>query len=84
MDINPFNIEYTVNGAVRKAEIRPCCREDNVVDYAVWLDGKLAFTVTKDTAIGRWVVALKNADEIIDDEEVQQIGNAIQRKYQTV
>jgi len=83
MDIRPFNIEYKVNGIMRKAEIRPCCREDNVVDYAVWLHGKLAFTVTKDTAVGRWVVALKNADEVIDDEEVQQIGNAIQRKYQT-
>jgi hypothetical protein len=81
MDISPFTIEYNFNESVRKAEIRPCCREDNVVDYAVWIKNKLAFTVTKEMLTGRWVVALKNADETIDDAEVQEIGKAIQRKY---
>jgi hypothetical protein len=81
MDISPFIIEYNFNSSMHRAEIRPCCKEDNVVDYAVWLNGKLAYTVTKDVTNGKWVVALKNADESIDDGEVQQIGRAIERKY---
>jgi hypothetical protein len=81
MDITPFIIGYKVNNNIQQAEIRPCCREDNVVDYAVRISGKLTFTITRDVINDRWVVALKNADEIIDDDEVQRIGNAIQQKY---
>jgi len=80
MDITPFFIQYNSNGIPATAEIRPCCREDNVVDYAVWQNGKLAFTITKGNSNNNWVVALKNADEFIDDDMVQEIGKGIEKK----
>jgi hypothetical protein len=82
MDTFPFIITYTRDGIIKSAEIRPCCKEDNVVDYAVWSNDRLSFTVMKDTANNNWVVALKNADEVIDDGVVQQIGKGIEKKYE--
>ena len=81
MDTTPFIITYTDDNMIRSAEIRPCCKEDNVVDYAVWLNGKLAFTITKDGANNNWVVALKNADDVIGDATVHEIGKKIEQKY---
>ena len=81
MDTAPFTITYTEGDKIRTAEIRPCCKDHSVVDYAVWSNGKLAFTVTKDAANNHWVVALKNADESIDESIIQEIGRAIEKKY---
>jgi hypothetical protein len=81
MDITPFNLYYEQDGTLVSAEILPCCREDNVVDYAVWIDGKLAFTIAKSIKnTDDWVVALKNADDDIDDALVQSIGASIEKK----
>lgn len=81
MDTAPFNIYYVHNGNMVSAEIHPCCREDNVVDYAVWMDEKLAFTIARSIENKeRWVVALKNADDEIDEELVQSIGATIEKK----
>jgi hypothetical protein len=63
------------------AEIQPCCREDNIVDYAVYQDSKLAFTVAHEAgSAGRWIIAMKNADDDIPDDVVQAIGAAIDKK----
>lgn len=80
MDTTPFTIYYVQHNVMNPVEIRPCCREDNVVDYAVWNEGKLGFTVTKDEGTGKWIVALKNADDIIDDALVQLIGAEIEKR----
>jgi hypothetical protein len=81
MDITPFNITYMNRGILVDATIRPCCKEDNVFDYAVWIKDKLAFTITKDAENAtRWVVALKNADDEFDEEMIQNIGTAIQKR----
>lgn len=77
MDITPFTIYYAFRNSLYTAEIRPCCREDHVVDYAVWIEHLLAFTITKQTDNGNWVIALKNADDDIDYEMVQVIGAEI-------
>ena len=78
MDTTPFVIEYEQGLRTKTAEVRPCCREDNIVDYAVWIDNKLAFTIARDVNDKeRWVVALRNADDHIDDTVVQNIGAAI-------
>ena len=60
-------------------EVTPCCKEDNVVDYAIRQEGKLAFTITKDREKQKWVVALKNADDEIDEELVQLLGMEIEK-----
>lgn len=79
MDISPFAVFYMYHDVRNSVQIRPCCREDNVVDYAVWNDGKLIFTITRHADTKKWVVALKNADDDIDDELVQLIGTGIEK-----
>ncbi len=84
MDITPFNITYLHQGVLAEVTIHPCCREDNVFDYAVWIKGKLAFTITRDMEDNaHWVIALKNADDEFDERMVQEIGAAIQKKIST-
>lgn len=80
MDITPFTVYYVKHDKMHAAEIRPCCREDNVVDYAVWEDDLLAFTIAHHADSQKWVVALKNADNDIEDELVQLIGAEIDKK----
>jgi hypothetical protein len=78
MDTTPFNISYQHNGMIENVSIHPCCNDNNIVDYAVWQNGKLSFTITKDNHdISRWKIALKNSDDTFDDELVQNIGAAI-------
>jgi len=78
MDTSAFTISFTHSHRSVTAEIRPCCREDNIVDYAVWMDNKLAFTITREVDnTDHWVVALKNADDDLDNEMIQLIGAAI-------
>lgn len=80
MDTTPFDITYLHNGIEKKATIHPCCREDNIVDYAVWQNDKLSFTITRDPSDpGYWVVALKNADDDFEEEMIQAIGTAVSR-----
>lgn len=79
MDISPFNIYYSEDNVMHTVEVTPCCKEDNVVDYAIRQEGKLAFTITRDRDKQRWVVAVKNADDNIDDELVQLLGSEIQK-----
>lgn len=81
MDITPFDIYYNYNGTRQVATIHPCCGEDSVIDYAVRIGGKLAFAVTKSYAEpGKWVVALRNSDNEVEDSLVQEIGSAIEEQ----
>ncbi|MBC7933945.1 MAG: hypothetical protein H7Y86_01110 [Rhizobacter sp.] len=74
----PFEIQYIHNGVIETANIQPCCKEENVVDYAVWQNDKLIFTMTRDMVNqDHWAIALKNADDSFEDEMVQHIGAAI-------
>lgn len=81
IDTTPFTINYVHEGIRQDAEIHPCCTEDNIVDYIVYKEGKLAFTITRSGIDNdQWVVALKNADDTIDEEMVQKIGNQVEAK----
>jgi len=81
MDTSAFAINFPYKDGLIAVEIRPCCREDNIVDYAVYENDKLVFTVTPsmDNA-DHWVIALKNADDQFDDDLVQAIGAQIRAK----
>lgn len=81
MDLTPFTVYFQYASRWDSAEIRPCCREDNVVDYAIWKNGKLVFTITRvKTGVDHhWVIALKNADDEVDNELVQILGAEIDR-----
>lgn len=79
-----FPITYTQDGITREAQVQPCCREDNIVDYAVYQEGRLVFTIAHDPAKNqRWVIAMKNADDEIPDAVVQAVGAAIDNKIKT-
>ncbi len=77
-DTAAYTISYLDEGTLQQARIQPCCREDNIVDYAVYVDDKLLLTIARDdTRTGHWLVAMKNADDEISDETVQNIGREI-------
>ncbi|RYD74262.1 MAG: hypothetical protein EOP53_18610 [Sphingobacteriales bacterium] len=79
IDSKPFDIEYLHNGSQQRANIQPCCKENNIVDYAVWQNGKLHFTITRDMVDKHhWSIAIKNADDDFDEEMIQNIGAAIE------
>ncbi len=80
MNTQAFTIYYVHQDVMNSVEIRPCCGDDNVVDYAVWEEDRLAFTITKNEQEAKWIVALKNADDKIDDELVQLIGTEIEKR----
>jgi hypothetical protein len=80
MNTTPFIINYRRNGIQESAEIRPCCREDSIVDYGVYTDGKLNFTITRNVDHPtQWVIAMKNADREIGEDAVQSIGEEIDK-----
>lgn len=79
MDNTPFNIQFFQEDILQTARIEPCCKDDNIVDYAVWQNGKLQFTITRAAAdSSHWVVAMKNADDDFEEALLQQIGEAIE------
>ena len=82
MDTTPFTIRLLYQGDWLEAEIKPCCKEDNIVDFAVWMKNKLEFTITKDreTTGEHWKVAMQNADDQIDPIMVDAIGRQISLK----
>jgi hypothetical protein len=81
MDTTPFHINFHYGNSWLDAEIKPCCNKDNVVDYAVWIDDKLLFTIARHAKDNeRWLIALKNADDEFDNALIQGIGRAIDEK----
>ena len=46
MDLTPFFIEFLHNNKMVLAEIKPCCREDEVFYYDVIMDNQFQFTIT--------------------------------------
>lgn len=80
-DTAAFTISYGNGGTLQHARIQPCCREDHIVDYAVYVEDKLLLTIARDAARSRhWVIAMKNADDVISDEIVQNIGREIDNR----
>jgi hypothetical protein len=80
-DTAAYTISYLDAGTLQHARIQPCCREDNIVDYAVYVEGKLLLTIARDdSGAGHWLVAMKNADDDISDETVQNIGREINKR----
>ena len=77
MNTATFLIDFQNDGKSATAEVRPCCNEDNVVDYAILIGGKLAFTITRDLDNKHWVIAMKNSDDEFSDEMIQAIGAKI-------
>jgi hypothetical protein len=78
----PFFIEYLNNDNLEIAEIKPCCQEDNVYYYDIYIRNQYQFTVTpyldKETGM-TWKIALKNADKNIETGLLEVIGEEIEK-----
>ena len=69
---------------VQLAEVRPCCREDDVIYYDIWMDNLYQYTITPgliDEEKPGWRIALKNADKVVNQELIQTIGVEIESHY---
>ena len=73
----PFIIRYLHQGLEQDAEVHPCCKEDDIVDYAVYHNGKLSFTTRRAPGEKKWIIAMKNADDEISQELLQNVGAQI-------
>jgi len=82
MDITPYKIGYSHGYKLHTAEVKPCCDKNNVVDYAIYINSRLAFNITRPDPLGKWIVSLKNVDNPVDDEMVQGIGTEIEKHNQ--
>ncbi|MBA2499616.1 MAG: hypothetical protein H0V30_07815 [Chitinophagaceae bacterium] len=81
-ELAPFQVEYLKDQQRQVAEIKPCCKEDNVFYYDVFMDDEFQFSLTTNNDVmnsnpGEWKVAMRNADKKIDPALVQTLGLAI-------
>jgi hypothetical protein len=84
MDLSPFEVQFKHGNMVQLAEVRPRCREDDVIYYDIWMDNRYQYTITPgliDEEKPCWRIALKNADKVINQELIQTIGVEIESHY---
>lgn len=84
MDLSPFQLEFRHHNRMQSVEVRPCCREDDVLYYDIWIDDLYQYTITpgliNEDKPG-WRIALKNADKAVDQELIQTIGVEIESHH---
>ena len=84
MDLSPFLLEVQYNNGRQSVEVRPCCKEDDVIYYDIWMDNLYQYTITpgliNEDKPG-WRIALKNADKEVDQQLIQAIGVEIESHY---
>jgi len=80
MEISPFFTEFSYKDKVVLAEVKPCCRENNLYYYDISIKNQYQFTISP--AFGgeglTWKVSFKNADKQIDPALIDIIGNQIE------
>jgi len=85
-ELAPFQVEFVIDQQRKVAEIKPCCKEDNVFYYDVWMDDEFQFSLTTNNDVmypnhGEWKVAMKNSDKYVDPVLVQTLGSAIEYHF---
>ena len=85
-EMDPFQVEFIKDRNRQTALIKPCCKEDNIFYYDVWMNDEFQFSMTTNSELpspqqGDWNVALMNADKQVDPELVQALGSAIEFHY---
>lgn len=84
--MEPFQVEFFKDQQRHIALIKPCCKEDNIFYYDVWMNDEFQFSMTVNSELAspqqnEWNVALVNADKQIDPALVQSLGSAIEFHY---
>ncbi len=85
-ELAPFQVEFVKEQQRILAEIKPCCKEDNVFYYYVWMNDEFQFSLTTNNDVmypnhGEWKVAMRNSDKNVDPELVQTLGSAIEHHF---
>lgn len=81
MEKQPFFIEYLNNDELDLAEVKPCCQENNIFYYDIYIKNEYQFTLTPSANEGNeivWKISLKNADKNIEKELITSIGKEIE------
>ncbi len=82
METQPFFIEFLHNKNAEIAEVKPCCQEDNIFYYDVYIRNEYQFTATpswnEEKGIA-WKISLKNADKKIQKELIDAVGREIEK-----
>ena len=84
MDLTPFHLNVQHRQEMQTVEVRPCCKEDEVLYYDIWMNNLYQFTITPGLMNEEkpgWRVALKNADKTVDNDLIQTIGVQIESHY---
>ena len=84
MDLSPFLLNVRHRNKFESVEVRPCCKEHDVLYYDIWIDDKYQYTITPGLLHEEkpgWRIALKNADKTVDQELIQSIGVEIESHY---
>jgi hypothetical protein len=82
METNSFFIEYLHEDAVELAEVKPCCQENNVFYYDIYIRNEYQFTATPSADEERgmaWKISLKNSDKNIEKGLIDTIGQEIEK-----
>ena len=83
MNTQPFFIEFLYKDNSEIAEVKPCCQEDNVFYYDIYIRNQYQFTVTPSVDEERgmsWKISLKNADKNIERGIIDAIGVEIEKQ----
>lgn len=84
MDLSSFLLEFEHRKQMLFVEVRPCCKEDDVIYYDIWINNLYQYTITpgliNEDKPG-WRIALKNADKAVDPDLIQTIGVEIESHY---
>ena len=84
MDLSPFQLNVQYRQKMQAVEVRPCCKEEDVLYYDIWMNNLYQFTITPGLVHEDkpgWRIALKNADKSVDNDLIQNIGVQIESHY---
>ena len=82
MEREPFFIEYLYGNSPEIAEVKPCCQNDHIYYYDIFIKNRYQFTVTPsadDEKGMAWRISLKNADKSIEKGVIDAIGEEIEK-----
>lgn len=82
METEPFFVEYLHKDNSEIAEVKPCCQEDKIFYYDIYIRNEYQFTVTPSADEERgisWKISLKNADKNIEKGLLDTIGMEIEK-----
>jgi len=82
METSSFFTEFFYKNKLVLAEVKPCCKENNLYYYDISIKNQYQFTVSPSFEREgiNWKVSFKNADKQVDPALIDIIGNEIENR----